>query len=212
VDIDDVRTFVAVAEAGSLSRAAAELHLTQPAVTRRLQRLEGAVGPLLDRRRRPSSLTPIGRDALERCRRLLSIAGELKALAVDPQVPSGEVRIGVAHALTELAFSQPVDEVRRAFPRVLLRLRTGWSRELLERVKTEPWTRPRSSSGGRGPAERPGRNGRENAWRSAGRRSRTRPREIATREAGWVLNPQAARPARRSSDSRSSETAPAGER
>jgi len=136
MDIEDVRTFVVVAEAGSVSRAAAELHLTQPAVTRRLQRLEGAVGaPLLDRRRRPASLTPVGRDALERCRRLLCMAGELRALAVDPKVPAGEARIGVAHALTELAFSQPVDEVRRAFPGVALRLRTGWSRELLERVR-----------------------------------------------------------------------------
>jgi DNA-binding transcriptional LysR family regulator len=192
VDIDDVRTFVAVAEAGSLSRAAAELHLTQPAVTRRLQRLEVTVGaPLLDRRRRPSSLTPVGRDALERCRRLLSIAGELRALAVDPQVPSGEVRIGVAHALTELAFSQPVDEVRRAFPRVLLRLRTGWSRELLERVKTgaldaaaillpEGEALPSGVLGGAVGRERLAVVGR----------SRTRAREIRDlREAGWVLNP-----------------------
>jgi len=189
-----VRTFVAVAEAGSVSRAAAELNLTQPAATRRLQRLEGAVGAaLLDRRRRPSLLTPVGRDALERCRRLLSIAGELRALALDPQVPSGEVRIGVAHALTELAFSQPVDEVRRAFPRVVLRLRTGWSRELLERVKTGALDAaaillPEGEglpSGVLGEAV-----GRERLAVVAGRRSRTRPREIRDlREAGWVLNP-----------------------
>jgi DNA-binding transcriptional LysR family regulator len=76
-----VRTFVAVVEAGSVSRAARELHLTQPAVTRRVQRLEQAVGaPLIDRRKRPFALTDVGRAAVERCRRLLSATHELKAL------------------------------------------------------------------------------------------------------------------------------------
>ena len=137
MDVDDARTFVAVVEAGSVSRAAAELNLTQPAVTRRVQRLEAAIGvSLLDRRRRPFALTLVGRAAVDRCRRLLSVAEELRLLARDPRVPSGEIQVGVAHALTELAFSHPVDEVRRAFPGVTLRLRTGWSRELLDRVRT----------------------------------------------------------------------------
>jgi DNA-binding transcriptional LysR family regulator len=194
MDIDDVRSFVAVVEAGSVSRAAAELHLTQPAVTRRVQRLEQAVGaPLFDRRRRPPSLTRVGRTALERCRRLVSMAAELRTLALDPLVPSGEVRIGVAHALTELAFSRPVDEVRRAFPGVALRLRTGWSRELLERVRSRALDAaaillPEGEglpSGVLGDAV-----GMERLVVVTGRRSRARPREIRDlREAGWVLNP-----------------------
>ena len=195
MDIDDVRTFVAVVEAGSVSRAAAEMNLTQPAVTRRVQRLEGAVGAsLLDRRRRPFCLTRVGRAAVERCRRLLWTAEELRALGLDPRVPSGEVRIGVAHALTELAFSQPVDEVRRAFPRVALRLRTGWSRELLERVRTGALDAaaillPEGEglpSGVLGEVV-----GRERLAVVAGRQWRTRTREVRDlRETGWVLNPE----------------------
>src|SRR5258705_298516 len=46
-----------------------------------------------------------------------------------------EVRIGVAHALTEVTLTEPVDRVRRAFPRLALSLTTGWSRDLLERVR-----------------------------------------------------------------------------
>jgi DNA-binding transcriptional LysR family regulator len=194
VDIDDVRTFVAVAESGSVSRAAAELHLTQPAVTRRVQRLEGAVGAsLLDRRRRPSSLTEVGRAALERCRRLLATAGELRTLALDPHVPAGEARIGVAHALTELAFSQPVDEVRRAFSRVTLRLRTGWSRELVERARSgaldaAAFLLPEGEGlpgGLRGEVV-----GKERLVVVAARKGRARAREIRDlRGSGWVLNP-----------------------
>ena len=70
MDISDARTFVVVAEAGSISRAARELHLTQPAVTRRIQRLEQAIGAsLIDRRKRPFALTDVGQAAIERCRR-----------------------------------------------------------------------------------------------------------------------------------------------
>ena len=195
MDVDDARTFVAVVEAGSVSRAAAELNLTQPAVTRRVQRLERAVGAsLLDRRRRPFALTQVGRAVVERCRRLLTIVEELRSLARDSNVPSGEVRIGVAHALTELAFLRPVDEVRRAFPGVVLRLRTGWSRELLERVRMGALDAaaillPEGEGlpgGVLGEVV-----GRERLVVVAGRRSRTRSREIRDlRGANWVLNPE----------------------
>jgi DNA-binding transcriptional LysR family regulator len=137
MDVDDIRAFVAVADAGSVSAAARELFLTQPAVTRRLQRLENAMGaPLLDRRRRPFALTRAGQAAIERCRGLLVSFQELRTVADDRQQPGGELRIAVAHALTELTLAEPVDEVQRRFPRVVLRLSTGWSRDLLDRVRT----------------------------------------------------------------------------
>jgi DNA-binding transcriptional LysR family regulator len=136
MDISDIRTFVAVIDAGSVSRAARELYLTQPAVTRRLQRFELAVGtPLIDRSRRPLALTEAGRAAVEQCRRLVSTADELRTLAQGDLVPSREIRVGVAHALTEFALCDPVDQLRRDVPSVVLRLQTGWSRALLERVK-----------------------------------------------------------------------------
>jgi DNA-binding transcriptional LysR family regulator len=48
----------------------------------------------------------------------------------------GEIRIGVAHALTEVTLTEPVGQVRRKFPNLALRLSTGWSRDLLERART----------------------------------------------------------------------------
>jgi DNA-binding transcriptional LysR family regulator len=136
MDVDDVRTFVAVAESGSISAASRELHLTQPAVSRRIQRLESALGALLiDRAKRPLALTDAGRAAVERCRRFLAVAAELKDLGGGAPA-SRDVRIGVAHALTELALTEPIDELRRACPAASLRLYTGWSRDLLNRVKS----------------------------------------------------------------------------
>jgi DNA-binding transcriptional LysR family regulator len=137
MDISDARTFVVVAEAGSISRAARELHLTQPAVTRRVQRLEQAVGAsLIDRSKRPFALTDVGQLAVERCRRLVALRDELKGLSQAGVAPARECRIGIAHALTELTLQEPVDEMRRAFPAVALRLFTGWSREIVERVRS----------------------------------------------------------------------------
>lgn len=93
--VDDIRTFIAVAEAGSISAAEHELHLTQPAVSRRVQRLEDEPGArLIDRRKRPFALTDAIGVAVERCRRLLASADDLKVL-VDGAPPSRELRIGV---------------------------------------------------------------------------------------------------------------------
>jgi DNA-binding transcriptional LysR family regulator len=137
VEFDDVRAFVRVADTGSVSQAAQDLHVTQSAITRRLQRLEASLGArLLDRGKRPVLVTAVGQATLERCRRLLKDAHEVRTAAANGDFPMGEVRIGVAHALTEFTLMQPADHVRREFPKVGLRLGTGWSRDLLEQVRS----------------------------------------------------------------------------
>jgi len=196
MDITDARTFIAVAEAGSISRAARELHLTQPAVTRRIQRLEHAIGArLIDRRKRPFALTDVGQAAIERCRRLVSTRDELKALAQGgAALPTRECRIGVAHALTEIALTQPVDDLLDSFPAVVLRLATGWSRDLAERVRSGALDAavvllPRADGL---PAGVTGRDlGTEQLQIIASRARHSRQptlKELAT--SGWILNPE----------------------
>ena len=137
MEFDDLRTFVAVAESRSVSRAARQLFLTQPVVTRRLQRLESTLGStLVDRRRRPFTLTPTGHDVLERCRRVLQSVREVQATITRDGAPAGELKIGVAHALTEITLTEPLDLLRNKFSKVELRLTTGWSRGLLEQVRS----------------------------------------------------------------------------
>src|SRR5881397_3594039 len=136
MEFDDIRAFVAVAEARSVSRAARALYLTQPAVTRRMQRLESALGvTLCDRTRRPVTLTEAGQTVLERCRRVLDAVRDVRSSSEGAAVPPRELRIGVAHALTEVTLTQPVERVQHRFPHVSLCLSTGWTRELLERVR-----------------------------------------------------------------------------
>ena len=137
MEFDDVRAFVRVADTGSVSGAARDLNVTQSAVTRRLQRLETSLGTtLLDRGKRPVVLTRTGQAALERCRRLLNDVLDVRVAASNSAFQLGEIRIGVAHALTEITLIEPVGRVRREFPKLALRLLTGWSSDLLERVRS----------------------------------------------------------------------------
>ncbi len=137
MEFEDLRTFVSVAEAGSVSQAARQMFITQPAVTRRLQRLETALGTkLLDRRRRPFTLTATGQGVLAECRKVLNSVREVHAAVTHDGAPSGELKIGVAHALTEITLTEPLDSVRKKFPKIDFGLVTGWSRQLLERVRS----------------------------------------------------------------------------
>src|SRR5260370_28311704 len=119
MDFADLRCFVTTGEPRPVSRAAGNLFLPQPAVTRRLQRMETALGSLLvDRRRRPLALTPAGYDVLESCRRVLHSVREVQEAVARDSVPAGELKIGVAHALTEITLTQPLDVIRKKFSKV----------------------------------------------------------------------------------------------
>jgi DNA-binding transcriptional LysR family regulator len=206
MEFDDVRAFVSVADAGSVSLAARDLHVTQSAVTRRLQRLEASLGaPLLDRSTRPVALTGAGQAALERCRRLLNEVREVHAAAANRNLPMGEIRIGVAHALTEFTLTEPVGQLGRKFPKVAPRLRTGWSRELLERVRSRGLDAAviLLPAGEQLPSDLAGKQlGKERLVLIAARRNNHPPARRVEDLAGaqWILNPEgcAARAALRS--------------
>lgn len=72
IDFDGVQAFVAVAELGGFSKASRELHITQTALTRRIQKLEAYLNlRLLDRTTRRVDLTAIGREFLPQARAIV---------------------------------------------------------------------------------------------------------------------------------------------
>src|SRR4051794_36239730 len=107
--LDELKTLSVVASTGSLHGAAERRGLTQSAVTRQIQRLEELLGlPLFDRRVKPLKLTRAGRDVLARGRAILTSVDTLKESVREHGSPSGPIRIGLAHGLSEPMFSQPV--------------------------------------------------------------------------------------------------------
>src|SRR3954462_13398859 len=93
LDLGQVRAFVAVVDDGQFGRAAAQLSLTQQALSKRVARLEAALGPLLERRRGGVALTPAGERFLPGARRMLEVAD--RAVADATQAPPRPLRVDV---------------------------------------------------------------------------------------------------------------------
>jgi DNA-binding transcriptional LysR family regulator len=131
----DVEAFLAVVDAGSIMGAAARLHLTQPAVTRRVQGLEEALGAqLLDRVSKPLKPTAAGRDAYELGRRVLGAVQDLRDGLSEGGEISGELRLGVTPSQADDTLTEPLDRLRKAYPKLTLRITTAWSPALLEQI------------------------------------------------------------------------------
>ena len=80
IDFAGIQDFVSVAELGGFHRAADELHITQTALTRRIQKLEAYLGlKLLDRTTRSVALTAVGHEFLPKAR---AIVGEMNSSVV----------------------------------------------------------------------------------------------------------------------------------
>ena len=72
IDFDGVQAFVLVAELGGFNKAAEQLHITQTALTRRIQKLEAYLGlKLLDRTTRRVDLTAVGKEFLPKARHIV---------------------------------------------------------------------------------------------------------------------------------------------
>ena len=134
--LNEIRTFVAVAEAQSVQEAGSRLGLTQSAVSRLIQRLEAELGvALFDRQTKPLALTRDGELALAHARRVLTATEDLSDAFAGTAQPHGLLRLGVAHVLTTLAAHQPLDTLRAAFPGLTVRLHSDWSTPLMEQVR-----------------------------------------------------------------------------
>ncbi|MBB3659903.1 DNA-binding transcriptional LysR family regulator [Rhizobium sp. BK650] len=132
---DEMRTFVLFAEEGSVQKVALRLPLTQPAVSRQIQRLEQALGvTLLDRRQKPPVLTSAGLDVLARSRDILAAFERMKAVAAAPE-PDGLFRLGVAKGLVHDSLAGELAAATARFPKVSMRLKSAWSHELAEEFR-----------------------------------------------------------------------------
>lgn len=133
-----LRHFIALAQTASFGKAAAQLFLTQPALSRSIRALEDELGqPLFDRVGRHSELTPFGRDALERARELVFAADDLRGsgrLAGDAQ--EGVVRIGMGSGPGAMLMTPLLLQVARERPRLRVEVARAGT-ELLVRALRE---------------------------------------------------------------------------
>ncbi|MEH2473021.1 DNA-binding transcriptional LysR family regulator [Nitrobacteraceae bacterium AZCC 2161] len=107
LDLDLLRSFVSVVDAGGFTRAGERVHRTQSTVSQQIKRLEEDIGqPLLNRTGKDVTPTEAGERLLSYARRLLSLAEEARDVLARP-TNEGAVRLGIpedfaAYRLTEL--------------------------------------------------------------------------------------------------------------
>jgi DNA-binding transcriptional LysR family regulator len=120
MNLRQLRTFIAIADAGGVARAAARLHLSQPATSRQIAALEADLGvPLFDRIGRRVQLTSEGEDLLRRSRHLLAEADLLseRARALKGG-QSGILRVGATPQVIETMLANFLPHYRRSHPGV----------------------------------------------------------------------------------------------
>lgn len=115
-----LRYFVAVAEHGSVSRAAQNLAISQSAVTEALKHLEDDLGvPLFERHPRGLNITHKGHQFLRHATSILSeVSGARRALAVRDEEITGRLQIGVTSLMAGYVMSDLLARYRRANPQV----------------------------------------------------------------------------------------------
>jgi DNA-binding transcriptional LysR family regulator len=137
MNLIDLEAFVSVVDRGSIVAAASHLHLTQSAVTRRIQNLEDVLGlPLLDRQTRPVQPTRAGQETYEFAKPVLSSVNDLKTGIMHGGEPSGDFRFGMSRTLGDLAIGSPIKRLRTELPKVRVQAFVQWSGVLLERLAT----------------------------------------------------------------------------
>ena len=134
--LEELQTFLAVSAAGSMQSATRTVALTQSAITRQIQRLEDHLNcQLFDRTVKPPRLTRAGERAILLGRALLEQVESFREGFGPAAIPTGLLRVGVAHAFLDWNGGRPVaDAIGRfmaAFNHVTIRLSAGWTPSLI---------------------------------------------------------------------------------
>lgn len=135
LDIDTLRSLIAIVDMMSFSRAAERLGRSQSAISLQIARLEGLVGhPLLKRARgRVTGPTARGAALVAHARKIVEL--NERAVAAMRQPASGErIRLGMPADFLERDFSSALEEIRARYPEAQLSLRTDVSARLAEDV------------------------------------------------------------------------------
>ncbi len=135
MDIEQARTFLAIAAHGSFLEASNRLHVTQSTVSARIQHLEADLGArLFVRNRAGATLTPAGRRFLQHAKTLVLTVEQARHDVGLPSRYRASVRIGGRIALWEGFLPRWVGWMRAAAPDVSIRSEIGFEEDLMRRL------------------------------------------------------------------------------
>src|ERR687889_23219 len=135
LDIDQLRTFVAIADTGSFTRAADIVHKTQSAVSMQMKRLEERVGrAVFERDGRGTRLTDEGDRLLDYARRIVRLNAECLASFADAELV-GRVRLGLPDDYADRYLPEILARFSRSNPRAEVTVSCEPSPNLIDRVQ-----------------------------------------------------------------------------
>jgi LysR family hydrogen peroxide-inducible transcriptional activator len=132
MDLDQLRYFLQVAERNSFTRAAEDLRISQPALSRSIQKLEEELGqPVFERRTRAVSLTDAGLLLQSRAQQVITILEDTKAEITDDG-QSGRVRIGAIPTIAPYFLPEVLRKFSQEFPKANLVVQENTTDHLLK--------------------------------------------------------------------------------
>jgi DNA-binding transcriptional LysR family regulator len=136
LNLDYLRSFVAVTELGSFSAAADRLELTQPAVSLQVRQLERRLGaPLVERVGRKARPTAAGAALLEHAPRIdAAVAAALEAVARHATGTLGRVRLGTGATACIFLLPPILRALRRRFPDLEITVSTGNTGDIVKAI------------------------------------------------------------------------------
>lgn len=137
MDINNLHTFVTVADQGSFSLAADKLFLTQPAISKRIGQLESELNcKLFDRIGRSIVLTPAGETLYQRARQILLEVDDVKReISNQQQQVAGSLTIGTSHHIALHRLPPILQQFHDRYPKVVLDISFRESETIYQRVE-----------------------------------------------------------------------------
>ncbi|KGM50803.1 transcriptional regulator [Lysobacter concretionis Ko07 = DSM 16239] len=137
MNLRDLKYLVALAEHRHFGRAAAASFVSQPTLSTQIRKLEEELGvSLFERAPRKVMLTPVGREIVERARKVLSDIDQLGEIARRSQDPeAGTIRLGMFPTLGPYLLPHVLPDLRERFPRLEILLVEEKTDALLTRLR-----------------------------------------------------------------------------
>src|SRR3984957_14047166 len=134
MELHQIRYFLAVANTRNFTRAAEQCNVTQPALTKRVQRLEQELGgQLIFRERQLTHLTDLGKEVLPMLERTLASAEAVRRRAQEFQRKEvAPLRIGLAPSISASLVLDPIAEIAKFVPGLHVELREGAAEKLVD--------------------------------------------------------------------------------
>ncbi|QDT20020.1 LysR family transcriptional regulator [Gimesia chilikensis] len=133
MEVDQLRYFLRVAERGNFTRAAEELNISQPALSRSIQKLEEELGqPVFERKTRSVALTDAGTLLQSRAQQILALIEDTKA-EISDDGRSGQIRIGAIPTIAPFFLPDLLRKFSTEFPAASIIVQEDTTDHLLKR-------------------------------------------------------------------------------